>query len=174
MSHQFLYGHFNYDHLYVTQYSRTLRQNHKIMLQEGTSSIRVDLDFSKIHRFGSVRFGSVRKISFLGSTRFGLRFSDVQWLGTVRFGSFPRPVPAGSRIERFGSVRPRFGSYSFLMLRYGYAMAVAVVVLLVWMVQQTACHIIYIYIYVHTHVCVYMYIYIYIYICLFIYLFIQL
>ena len=50
-------------------------------------------------------------------TRFGLCFSDSSWLGPVRFGSFPRPVPAGSRIKRCGSVR--FGrlrsvSYSFL------------------------------------------------------------
>ena len=47
-------------------------------VQEGTGSVRfVSLpDFSKIHRFGS-----------------------------VRFGSFPRPNPAGSRIKRFGSVR---------------------------------------------------------------------
>ena len=37
-------------------------------------------------------------------------FSDESWLGPVRFGSFPRPVPAGSRVKRFGSVRPiRFG-----------------------------------------------------------------
>ena len=57
---------------------------------------------------------------FPGSTRFGLRFSDASWLGPVRFGSVPRPVPAGSRIQRFGSVRPvRFGSvsYSFLHVR---------------------------------------------------------
>ena len=32
------------------------------------------------------------------------------WLGPIRFGSFPRPVPAGSGIKQFGSVRPvRFG-----------------------------------------------------------------
>ena len=47
-------------------------------------------------------------MTFPGSTRFGLRFSDAWWLGPVRFGLFPRPVPAGSRIKRFGSVR--FGS----------------------------------------------------------------
>ena len=58
----------------------------------------------------SVRFGSVRKMMFPGSTRFGFRFPDASWLGPVRFGSVQRPVLAGSRIERFGSVRPvRFG-----------------------------------------------------------------
>ena len=61
---------------------------------------------------------------FPGSTQFGLSFSDAisdaSWLGPVRFSSFPRPVPVGSRIKRFGSVRfGRFGlfgsvSYSFL------------------------------------------------------------
>ena len=56
---------------------------------------------------GSVRFGSENSLP--GSMRFGLRFSDASWLGgPVRFGSVPRPVPAGSGIERFGSVR--FGS----------------------------------------------------------------
>ena len=69
-------------------------------------------------RFGSVRFGSVRKIQFPGSTRFGLPFSDASWLGPDRFGSFPRPVPAGSRIKRFDSVRPvRFG-FLFLPVFY--------------------------------------------------------
>ena len=57
---------------------------------------------------GSVRFGSENAMS-----RFDLRFPDASWLGPVRFGSFPRPVPAGSEIEWFGSagsVRPvRFG-----------------------------------------------------------------
>ena len=78
--------------------------------QEGAGSVRfVSVpDFSKI-----VRFGSVWKLYFPGSTRFGLRFSDASWLGPVRFGSFPRPVPAGSRIQRFGSNRSvRFGSVS--------------------------------------------------------------
>ena len=70
--------------------------------------------------FGSIRFGpglfgsysvwfaSVRKLLFPGSTRFGLRFSDASWLGPVRFGS---PIPAGSGVKRFCSVRlGRFGS----------------------------------------------------------------
>ena len=65
---------------------------------------------SRLFENSSVRFGSVWTIIFPGSTRFGLRFSDASWLGPVRFGSVPRPVPAGSRIKRFGSVRPvRFG-----------------------------------------------------------------
>ena len=55
---------------------------------------------------GSARFGS--EIQFPGSTRFDLRFSAASWLGPVRFGSFPRPVPAGSSMKRFGSFR--FGS----------------------------------------------------------------
>ena len=66
-------------------------------------------------RFGSVRFGSVWTKHFADSMRFGLRFSDASWHGW--FGSFPRPVPAASRIEWFGSARfGRFGlvSYSFL------------------------------------------------------------
>ena len=89
------------------------------LFQEGTGSVRfVSVpDFSKINRFGSVRFGNY----FPGSTRFGLRFSDASWLGPVRFGSVPRPVPAGSGIKRFGSVRfGRFGSvsYSFLLFRW--------------------------------------------------------
>ena len=78
--------------------------------QAGAGSVRfVSVpDFFKNDRFGSVRFGSENQIP--GSTRFGLRFSDVSWLGPVRFGSFPRPVPAGSRIKLRGSVRPvRFG-----------------------------------------------------------------
>ena len=58
----------------------------------------------------SFRFGSVRTNICPGSTRFDLRFSDASWLGPVRFGSVPRPVPAGSRIKRFGSVPfGRFG-----------------------------------------------------------------
>ena len=70
-------------------------------------------------RFGSVRFASVRKITFPGSTRFGLHFSDASWLGPVRLGSFPHPVPAGSRIKRFVSVRfGRFGSASFSFLPF--------------------------------------------------------
>ena len=84
------------------------------MIQEGTGSVRfVSVpDFSSnISRFVSVRFGSVRKIMFSGSTRFGLRFSDASWLDPVRFDSVPRPVPAGSRIKRFGSA----GSVRFLL-----------------------------------------------------------
>ena len=63
---------------------------------------------SGLFESSSVRFGSVRKIVVPGSTRFGLRFLDALWLGPVRFGSVPRPFPAGSEIQRVGSVR--FGS----------------------------------------------------------------
>ena len=67
--------------------------------------------------FGSVRFGSVRKCMFPGSTWFGLRFSDTPWLCPVRFGAVPRPVPAGSGITRFGSIRfGWFGSVSHFFL----------------------------------------------------------
>ena len=89
--------------------------------QEGAGSVRfVSVpDFSKfigLVRFGSVRLGSVRTIWFPGSTRAGLRFSDTSWLGLVRFGSVPRPVPAGSRMKRFGSVRfCSAGSVRFLL-----------------------------------------------------------
>ena len=83
-----------------------------LLLQKGTGLVQfVSLpDFSTIHRFGSVRM-----IICPVSTRFGLRFSGASWLGhPVGFGSLPRPVPAGSKIKRFGSVRPvRFG---FLLL----------------------------------------------------------
>ena len=54
---------------------------------------------------GSVLLGSDNNKVLPGSTRFGLRFSDASWLGPVRFGSVPRPIPAGSRIKRFGLVR---------------------------------------------------------------------
>ena len=82
--------------------------------QGGAGSVRfVSVPpFSKIHRFGSVR-----KFAFPGSTRFGLLFLDASSLGPVRFGSFPRPVPAGSKMKRFDSVRfGRFGSVSYSLL----------------------------------------------------------
>ena len=64
---------------------------------------------------GSVRFGL--GTYFPGSTRFGLRFSGASWFGLVRFRSFPHPVPAGSGINRFGSVRfGRFASVSYFFL----------------------------------------------------------
>ena len=63
--------------------------------QEGTVPVR----FRQI--IVSVRFGLA--IPFSDSMRFGLRLLNASWLGPVRFGSFPRPVPAGSRIKRFGS-----------------------------------------------------------------------
>ena len=74
-------------------------------------------------RFGSVsfekslfRFGSVWQLFLSGSMRFGLYFLNASWFGPVRFGSVPRPVPAGSEIKRFGSVRP-IGSVSYSFLR---------------------------------------------------------
>ena len=75
--------------------------------QEGTGSVRfVSVpDFSKIHRFGSVCFGYL-----CFPVRRGSACVFRTRLGSVRFGSVPRPGPAGSRINRFGSVRPvRFG-----------------------------------------------------------------
>ena len=87
-----------------------------------------------VSRKEPVRFGSVRLRTFLkliGSVRFGSENYN-SWLdvvrpaffgrvvarsGSVRFGSVPRPVPAGSGIKRFGSVRPaRFGSVSYSFL----------------------------------------------------------
>ena len=72
-----------------------------------------------------VRFGSVRKIRFPGSTRFGLRFSDTLWLGPVRFSSASGFGRFQNQTFRFGSVRfCRFGSvsYSFLNIdRLSYA-----------------------------------------------------
>ena len=52
---------------------------------------------------GSVRFGLA--IVAPGSTRFGLRFSYASWFGPVRFDSVLRPVPAGSEMKRFASLR---------------------------------------------------------------------
>ena len=47
-------------------------------LQEGTGSVRfVSVPFFLFFENSSVRFGSVRTISFPGSTRFGLLFSDA-------------------------------------------------------------------------------------------------
>ena len=64
-------------------------------------------DFSKINRFGSVRFGNFK---FPGSTPFGLHFSDASWLGSVRFRVRFRPIPELNGSVRFG----RFGSVRFL------------------------------------------------------------
>ena len=69
-------------------------------------------------RFGSVWFGSVRLVSVF----------DAVWPAfsgrvVARFGSFPHLFPAGSRVKRFGSVRPvRFG---FLFLPVNGQMAAA-------------------------------------------------
>ena len=73
-------------------------------------------------RFDSFRFRTLPKI--IGSVRFGNVIFPVRRGsacvfrtrgGSIRFGSIRfRPVPAGSRIKRFDSVRPvRFG---FLLL----------------------------------------------------------
>ena len=85
----------------------------KRLCHERTGSARFVsvLDF---YLLGSVRFGNC----FYGSMRSDLRFLKASWFGRVRFGSVPRPVPAGSKIKRFGSVRfGLFGSvsYSFLL-----------------------------------------------------------
>ena len=74
-------------------------------------------DFLTIHRFGSVRFGKLIVPVRRGSACvFRTRRGSVRF-GSVRFGSVPRPVPAGSGIKRFGSVRPvRFG-LSFLPVK---------------------------------------------------------
>ena len=90
-------------------------------MQEGTGSVRfVSVpDFSKINRFGSVRFGKLFVPVRRGSACvFRTRRGSVRF-GSVRFRVRFRPVP-----ELNGSVRPirfgRFGSvYSFLdMLWY--------------------------------------------------------
>ena len=83
--------------------------DHTLQTQEGAGSIRFG---SGVFDNSSVRCGSVRNIP--GSTRFGLRFSDASWRSPVRFGSVPCPVPAGSRIKRFGSVR--FGPFGSVVL----------------------------------------------------------
>ena len=87
---------------------------HQHLFQEGTGSVRFVsvLDFSKIDRFASVRFGQIyfpvrRGSACVFRTRRGsVRFGSVQF--RVRF----RPVP-----DLNGSVRPvRFGSVSYSFL----------------------------------------------------------
>ena len=86
--------------------------------QEGTGSVRFVFRFRTFRKLiGSVRFGNliclVRRAS-----------ASVFWTrrGSVRFGSVPRPVPAGSRVKRFGSVRfGRFDSVSYSFLDHGFA-----------------------------------------------------
>ena len=87
------------------------------MDQEGTGSVRfVSVpDFSKMNRFGSVRLGIL-----VSPVRRGSACAFQTRRGSVRFGSVPRPVPAGSGIERFGSVRlGRSGSVSYFFLMDG-------------------------------------------------------
>ena len=85
------------------------------LYQEGTGSVRFVsvLDFSKVHRFGSVRFIECNFPSRRGSA---CVFRTHR--GSALFGSVPRPVPASFKIERFGT--DRFGrcglvSDSFLL-----------------------------------------------------------
>ena len=83
--------------------------NVNVKVREGTGSVRfVSVpDFSKIDRFGSVR----NYVSWFDAVRPAFSGRVVARSGLVRFTSFPCPVPAGSRIKQFGSVRPvRFGS----------------------------------------------------------------
>ena len=68
-------------------------------------------DFSKINRFGSVRFGSEMYFSRFDAVQLAFFGHAVARSGSVRFGSVPRPVLAGSGIKRFGSA----GSVRFLI-----------------------------------------------------------
>ena len=86
--------------------------------QEGTGSVRfVSVpDFSKTHRFGSVRFDSVRKKKYSRFDAVRLAFFErvVARFDSVRFRVRFRPAP--DRIKRFGSVRFRSaGSVRFLI-----------------------------------------------------------
>ena len=96
----------------ITVQSIWLNQTHNTGMNQ-FGSIRVG---SVIFEKSLFRFGSVRQVVFSTSMRFGLRFLKASW-----FGSVPHPVPAGSEIKRFGSVRPvwfgRFGSVSSPFLR---------------------------------------------------------
>ena len=86
---------------------RPSRQSH---IQEGTGSVRfVSVPDSFRTFIGLVRFGSLRKFTFPGSTRFALRFRTRH--GSVRFGSVGFrvrfwPVPELNSSVLFGSVRP--------------------------------------------------------------------
>ena len=64
--------------------------------------------FSKTHRFGSARFGQY--VSRFDAVRPAL-FGRAVARSRTKFASFPRPVPAGFRIKRFGSVQ--FGGFRF-------------------------------------------------------------
>ena len=82
--------------------------------REGTGSLRFVAVPDSFRKFiGSVRFGSVRQTYF--PVRRGSACVFRTRRGSVRLGSvrFLRPVPAGSRIQRFGSLRfGRYGSIS--------------------------------------------------------------
>ena len=80
-------------------------------IRKGTGSVR----FVSVPDISTInQFDSVRKTNCPGSTRFGLCVSDASCLGPGRFGSFPRPVPAGSRMKQFGSIRPVWFGFLFL------------------------------------------------------------
>ena len=98
-------------YIYIYIYMYTILENTALLY-----SIFVDGDFQGLpflrHKegTGSVRFGSGNNVFWFDAVRPALFERVVARSGSVRFGSFPRPVPAGSRIKRFGSVRPlRFG-----------------------------------------------------------------
>ena len=81
----------------------------------------------------SVRFGSVRKFSFPGSTRFGLRFSDASWLGPVRFGS----ASGSGRFQNYtvrsgsaGSVRFLIHSCRLLFLLISYSFLFLIIIII--------------------------------------------
>ena len=111
-------------------------RTHRFPDQEGTGSVRfVSVpDFSKIVRFGSVRFGNL-----VFPVRRGSACGFQTRRGSVRFDSVPRPVPAGFRIIQFGQVRPvRFGflfipadCYFFLFLIPSYSLLLLLLFLLI-------------------------------------------
>ena len=110
--------------------------------QEGARSVQfvAVADFSKIYRFGSVRFGSENYLSRFDAIRPAFFGRVVARSGSVRFGSVPRPVPAGSRLIWFGSVR--FGPY-MIMYIYIYIHTISLSL----------------YIYIYIYLCIYIYIY---------------
>ena len=82
------------------------------MYQEGAGSVRfVSVpDFSKVHRFGSVRFGSDNSVSRFDTVRPALFGRVVARSGSVRFGSASGSGRIQNQTVRLGPVR--FGSAS--------------------------------------------------------------